>query len=136
MIRVGKANTVIDGSDVTIIASGTICVPKAILAAKALAKKGVSARVVDMATIKPLDAAAVRKAAKETRAIITVENHNIINGLGSAVAEVLAESGTVPFARIGVPDVFGQVGAVSELQQFYGITAEAIEQKALLLLKR
>lgn len=136
VIRIGKASTVMDGNDVTVIASGTICVPEAILAAESLAKKGLGARVLDMATIKPLDAAAVRKAAKETRAIITVENHNIINGLGSAVAEVLAESGTVPFARIGVPDVFGQVGSVTELQQFYGLTAEAIEQKALTLLKR
>lgn len=135
VIRIGKANTVIDGDDVTLIAAGTICVPEAILAAEALAKKGVSARVLDMATIKPLDAAAVRKAAKETRAIITVENHNIINGLGSAVAEVLAESGTVPFRRIGVPDVFGQVGAVNELQELYGITAREIEQKALALLQ-
>ena len=135
-IRIGKANTVLEGSDVTLIASGTVCVPEAILAAQALAKKGVSARVLDMATIKPLDSEAVRRAAKETRAIITVENHNIIGGLGSAVAEVLAESGTVPFARIGVPDVFGQVGTVDELQQFYGITAEAIEHRALVLLKR
>lgn len=134
VIRIGKANTVLEGNDVTVIASGTICVPEAILAAEALAKRGISARVLDMATIKPLDADAVRKAAKETRAIITVENHNILNGLGSAVAEVLAESGTVPFKRIGVPDVFGQVGAVNELQQFYGITAESIEQKALSLL--
>ena len=136
VIRIGKANTVLEGNDVTLIASGTICVPEAILAAESLAKKGVHARVLDMATIKPLDAAAVRTAAKETSAIITVENHNILNGLGSAVAEVLAESGTVPFARIGVPDMFGQVGSVTELQQFYGITAEAIEQKALALLKR
>ncbi len=135
VIRIGKANTVVDGTDVTLIASGTICVPEAILAAEALAKKGISARVLDMATIKPIDAAAVRAAAQETRAVITIENHNIINGLGSAVAEVLAESGAVPFARIGVPDMFGQVGSVLELQQFYGITAESIEQKAIALLK-
>jgi transketolase len=136
IIRIGKANKIMEGGDVTLIACGSICVPEAILAAEALAKKGVSARVLDMATVKPLDAPAVRAAAQETRAIITVENHNILNGLGSAVAEVLAESGTVPFARIGVPDMFGQVGSVTELQQFYGITAEAIEQKALTLLKR
>lgn len=134
-VRIGKANTLTDGNDVTLIAAGTICVPEALLATEALAKKGVSARVLDMATIKPLDVAAVRKAAKETRAIITVENHNIIGGLGSAVAEVLAESGTVPFRRIGVPDVFGQVGAVNELQELYGITAREIEQKALALLQ-
>lgn len=135
VIRIGKANTVLDGDDITLIASGSICVPETILAAEALAKKGVHARVLDMATVKPLDAAAVRAAARETRAILTVENHNIIGGLGSAVAEVLAESGTVPFRRIGVPDVFGQVGAVNELQELYGITAREIEQKALALLK-
>ncbi|MPN01259.1 1-deoxy-D-xylulose-5-phosphate synthase [bioreactor metagenome] len=130
----GKASTVVDnGTDMTMIVSG-ILLKKAVDAATILQQEGIRVRVLDMATIKPLDADAVRKAAKETRAIITVENHNILNGLGSAVAEVLAESGTVPFKRIGVPDVFGQVGAVNELQQFYGITAESIEQKALSLL--
>ncbi len=133
-IRIGKANTVVDGGDITLIAEGTVCVPEAIRAAESLREQGVRARVLDMATIKPLDSEAVQKAARETRAIITVENHNVINALGSAVAEVLAECGTVPFARIGVPDVFGQVGTVEELQGLYGITAGAIQRKALKLL--
>lgn len=134
-IRIGKANTLIQGNDITLIAEGTVCVPEAIRAAETLKKRGISARVLDMATIKPLDIEAVLKAARETRAIITIENHNVINALGSAVAEVLAENGTVPFARIGVQDTFGQVGTIEDLQKAYGITAEAIVQKAAELLK-
>ncbi len=134
-IRIGKANTVVQGQDITLIAEGTICVPEAIKAAEILRQRGISARVLDMATIKPLDTAAVRAAAKETGAIITIENHNIINALGSAVAEVLAESGTLPFARMGIPDVFGQVGTLDELQNLFGLTAENIAQKAEKLLK-
>lgn len=135
-IRIGKANTVVPGDDLTLIAQGSVCVPEAIHAAEALQARGISTRVLDMATVKPLDIAAVQKAARETRAIITIENHNVINGLGSAVAEVLAESGTVPFARIGAPDVVGQVGTMEELQKLFGITAEAIENKALELLAK
>ncbi|MEG2858633.1 MAG: transketolase C-terminal domain-containing protein [Clostridia bacterium] len=135
-IRIGKANQLCPGSDVTLIAAGTLCVPEAVRASDALKARGISARVLDMATIKPLDVQAVQCAARETRAIITIENHNVIGALGSAVSEVLAESGTVPFARIGVQDVFGQVGSIAELQAFYGITAQAIEQKALALLNR
>jgi len=133
-IHIGKANTLIQGNDITLIAEGSICVPEAIRAAEALKNRGISARVLDMATIKPLDIGAVQKAVKETRAIITIENHNVINALGSAVAEVLAESGAVAFARIGAQDVFGQVGSIEDLQKLYGITAEAIEQKAVELL--
>ena len=133
-IRIGRANTVIPGDDVTLIAQGSVCVPEAILAAEALKARGVSARVLDMATVKPIDAEAVRKAAKETRAILTVENHNIYNGLGSAVAEVLAESGTVPFARLGALDEPGQVGTLEELQKHFGLNAEAIERRAMDLL--
>ena len=133
-IRIGKANTVVEGNDITLIAQGTVCVPEAIRATKVLQSQGISARVLDMATVKPLDISAVQKAARETRAMITIENHNIINGLGSAVAEVLAESGTVPFARIGAPDVVGQVGTLEDLQKLFGLTAEAIVKKAIELL--
>jgi transketolase len=135
-IRIGKANTLVHGDDITLIAEGSVCVPEAIRAAEALKKRGICARVLDMATIKPLDIEAVQNAARETRAIITIENHNVINALGSAVAEVLAESGTVAFARIGAQDVFGQVGSIEDLQKLYGITAEAIEQKAADLLEK
>lgn len=135
-IRIGKANILREGGDVALIAEGSICVVEALRAAELLEAKGVSARVIDMATVKPLDAEAVRQAAAQTRALLTIENHNILNGLGSAVAEVLGESGTLPFARIGVPDAFGQVGALEELQAYYGMTGEAIAEKALELLDR
>jgi transketolase len=137
-ITIGKANTLIDGDDITLIAEGSICVPEAIRSAEALKERGISARVIDMATIKPLDSEAVRKAARETRAIITIENHNVIGALGSAVAEVLAEvlaeSGTVPFARIGAQDEFGQVGSLDDLKKHFHMTADDIVQKAIELL--
>lgn len=134
-IRIGHANTVHEGKDITLIAEGTICVPEAIQAAELLLKDGISARVLDMSTIKPLDKAAVLRAAQETGGILTIENHNIINGLGSAVAEILAENqAAIPFNRLGIPDVFGQVGTVQELQTYYGLTAVSIAEKAKKLL--
>jgi transketolase len=134
-IRIGKANTLIDGSDVTLIAEGSVCVPEAIRAAEALKERGLSARVIDMATIKPIDAEAVQKASRETRAILTIENHNIIGALGSAVAEVLAESGgAVPFKRIGAQDEFGQVGSMDDLMKHFHMTADDIAKKAVELL--
>lgn len=133
-IAIGKANTLIEGDDITLIAEGSICVPEAIRSAEALKERGISARVIDMATIKPLDSEAVRKAARETRAMITIENHNVIGALGSAVAEVLAENGTVPFARIGAQDEFGQVGSLDDLKKHFHMTADDIVQKAIELL--
>ena len=133
-IRIGKANTLLDGTDVTLIAEGSVCVPEAIRAAEILKARGVSARVLDMATIKPIDADTVRKAARETRAIITIENHNVIGAIGSGVAEVLAENGTVLFARIGIRDEFGQVGSLDDLNKHYHMTADDIVQKAIDLL--
>lgn len=133
-IRIGRANMLADGKDVTLIAEGSICVPEALRAAGMLKERGISARVLDMATIKPLDEEAVRRAARETRAILTIENHNVINGLGSAVAEVLAQTGSLPFTRVGVPDTFGQVGSVDDLKGLFGINAVAIEERALALL--
>ena len=133
-ICIGKANILREGTDVALIAEGSICIVEALRAAELLEAQGVSTRVIDMATVKPLDAETVRTAAEETRALLTIENHNILNGLGSAVAEVLGESGTLPFARIGVPDVFGQVGTLDDLKALYGINSEAIAGKALTLL--
>ena len=124
--EIGKANVLRDGKDVAIIACG-IMVPQALLAAEALAEKGVSARVIDMHTIKPLDEAAVLAAAKDCGAIVTAEEHTIIGGLGSAVAEVLAEKQqNVPFERVGIMDKFGQSGKPPVLFEAYGLTDKAM----------
>lgn len=127
--RPGKADQVRDGGDVTIFATG-VCVHEALTAAEALAKDGLSARVVNMHTVKPLDTEAVIRAAKETGAIVTAENHSIIGGLGSAVAETLASASPAPLVRVGVKDHFGQVGKMPYLMQQFGITAKDIETAA------
>ena len=123
--EIGKANQLRDGKDVAIIACG-IMVPQAVLAAQALAEKGISARVIDMHTIKPLDEAAVLAAAKDCGAVVTAEEHSIIGGLGSAVAEVLADKQNVPFERVGIKDRFGQSGKPPVLFEAYGLTDKAI----------
>ena len=124
--EIGKANVLRDGKDVAIIACG-IMVPQALLAAEALAEKGISARVIDMHTIKPLDEAAVLAAAKDCGAIVTAEEHTIIGGLGSAVAEVLAEKQqNVPFERVGIMDKFGQSGKPPVLFEAYGLTDKSV----------
>ena len=127
--QIGKAITVREGSDVTLIASG-IMVAEALCAAEQLADAGISARVLDMFTIKPIDADAVRTAAEETGAIVTCENHSVINGLGSAVAEVLVQSTLVPMELVGVQDQFGEVGDEAYLKKRFGLTAEVIAEKA------
>lgn len=132
---IGKAVTIRDGKDATIIAAG-LCVSESIKAAKMLEEKGISVRVLDMFTIKPIDKEAVIKAAKETGAIVTAENHNIINGLGSAVAEVLAENVPVPMERIGAQDVFGEVGPIDYLKERFELTAEFIVKKVLKVIER
>jgi transketolase len=136
VLEVGKAITAREGSDVTIISCGTI-MRDALRAAASLEEDGISARVVDMHTIKPLDAAAVIKAAEETGHIVTAEDHTIIGGLGSAVAEVLAEAG-IPcrFKRLGVPDVFALVGPPGQLYRHYGFDWEGIDAIARTLLRR
>ena len=118
----GKADLLRDGSDVTLIASG-VCVANALQAAETLAQEGVTARV-------PIDADAVIKAASETGALVTAENHNVIGGLGSAVAEVLAEQRPTPLERVGVKDHFGQVGKAPYLMGVFGITAADIAKAA------
>lgn len=124
---IGKAFTLRDGTDVTIIASGRM-VAQALMAADELASTGVQARVVNLHTLKPLDVEVIRQAASETPAIITVEEHNIIGGLGSAVAEVLAETNTpkVRFRRSGIPDVFTKIGSEAELTKAYGLDGPGI----------
>ena len=123
--EIGKGVELKDGTDATIIATGLL-VPDAIKATEMLADEGISVRVINMATIKPIDAEIIIKAAKETGAIVTAEEHNVIGGLGSAVAEVLCEGAPVPMKRVGTNDVFGQSGKPSELLELYGLTPENI----------
>lgn len=125
----GKADLLREGSDVTIIASG-VCVANALEAAATLAGEGVSARVLNMHTIKPVDAEAVLRAAEETGAIVTAENHSVIGGLGSAVAEVLAEGRPAPLERVGVKDHFGQVGKAPYLMGVFGIAPADVAKAA------
>ena len=127
--ELGKGVQLSDGSDVTIIATG-LMVPEAIDAAKALAEEGISARVINIHTIKPIDKDIIAKAAKETGAIVTAEEHNIIGGLGSAVAEVLCETCPVPMLRVGTEDKFGKSGKPAILLEEYGLTAANIAKKA------
>ena len=105
-------------------------VPEAIEAGKALAEEGISARIINIHTIKPIDREIIAKAAKETGAIVTAEEHNIIGGLGSAVAEVLCETCPVPMLRVGTEDKFGKSGKPAILLEEYGLTAKNIAQKA------
>lgn len=125
----GKAAVIRDGRDVTLIVAG-MEVLHALRAAEQLAAEGISARVVDMFTIKPIDKNCILTCAAETGAIVTCENGSIIGGLGSAVAEVLVEHDPVPMERIGVQDEFGEVGPQSYLEERFGLTAPFIVEKA------
>ncbi len=127
--ELGKGVCLKDGSDVTIVATG-LMVGMAVDAAKMLEEKGISARVINIHTIKPLDKDIILKAAAETGAIVTAEEHNIIGGLGSAVAEAVCEGTPVPVVRVGVNDSFGHSGKVPPLLQMYGLTAENIAANA------
>ena len=117
------------GNDVAIIATG-IMVDMAVEAAEMLKAEGISARVINIHTIKPIDREIIVKAAKETGAILTAEEHNVIGGLGSAVAEVVCEECPVPVVRLGVEDTFGRSGKVPALLELYGLTKENIVAKA------
>ena len=123
--QIGKGEVIQDGTDVAIIANG-IMVPEAIEAGKALAEAGISARVINMATIKPLDEELVLKAAAECGKIVTVEEHNILGGLGEAVCGVVSEKCPVSVKRIGVNDEFGHSGPAGALLKQFGLCAENI----------
>ncbi len=126
---IGKAQTLHVGNDVTIIACG-IMASRALAAAGALAEQGISARVLDMHTIKPLDLDAVLAAAAETGAIVTAEEHSIIGGLGGAVCEAVCELHPAPVVRVGVRDQFGKSGKPDELLTAYGLTTDEIASAA------
>ena len=133
--EIGKAAVLSRGSDVTIIASG-YCVSEAVSAAQILAEQGVSAGVVNMFTWKPVDEEVILEAAAATGAIVTAENHNVINGLGSAVAEVLVRNKPVPVEMVGVRDEFGEVGPVSYLRERFGLTDRHITEAVKRVLAR
>ena len=120
--EVGKANTIREGSDVTVLACGLMVGP-AIEAADKLAGENIKVRVINMGTVKPIDREAIVKAATETGAIVTAEEHNIIGGLGSAVAEVLAQTVPVVQEMVGIKDTFGESGSPAQLLEKYGLTA-------------
>ena len=123
--EIGKAVQIGEGTDATIIATGDV-VAEAIKAKEKLESKGINVRVLDIHTIKPIDKEAIIKCAKETKKIITIEDHNIIGGLGSAVCEVLAEEYLCKVTRIGIKDTFGKSGKAGELMEYFGLTAENI----------
>lgn len=127
--EIGKGAVLKDGTDVTIIATG-LMVNEALMAAEKLADEGISARVVNMATIKPIDRDIIVDSAKKTGVIVTAEEHNIIGGLGSAVAEVVCETVPVPVIRVGVNDVFGKSGPAVQLLHEFGLDADNIAAKA------
>ena len=132
--EIGKAKQLRDGRDVAILANGdTVCL--ALEAAEQLATQGITARVLDVHTIKPLDTAAVNACIDEIGKLVTVEDHNILNGLGSAVADILAERGKGKLKRIGIQDQFGQSAPYERLLAINGITAENIAAQAKALLK-
>jgi len=127
--ELGKGVQMADGKDVTIVATG-IMVNMALEAAKLLAEEGISARVINIHTIKPLDKDIIVKAAKETGAIVTAEEHNLMGGLGSAVSEAVCEGCPAPVLRVGIEDKFGRSGKVQPLLELYGLTPAHIVEKA------
>lgn len=133
--KIGKGVTLKDGDDVALITSGFLT-SETLKAAETLESEGIKARVVNMFTWKPIDKELIINCANETGAIVTVENHNIINGLGSAVAEVLVENIPVPMERIGSQDKFGEVGSVDYLKKAFEMTAEDIIKKVKKVLAR
>ncbi|MBE6693334.1 MAG: transketolase family protein [Ruminococcaceae bacterium] len=126
--ELGKGELLRDGKDATVVATGMM-VSLALEAAEKLAAENISVRVVNIHTIKPIDADIISAAARETGAIVTAEEHNIIGGLGSAVAEAVAECCPVPVLRVGVEDTFGRSGKVPPLLEMYGLTADNIADK-------
>ena len=133
--EIGKGVTLKDGKDVTIVATG-LMVMEALKAYDILKEEGISARIINIHTIKPLDNEIIIKAAKETGAIVTAEEHSIIGGLGEAVCSVITEEIPVPVIRVGVNDTFGMSGPAAELLKHFGLSAENIVEKAKLAIRK
>jgi transketolase len=133
--QVGRAYVLRDGADVTLVGVG-LMVARCLQAADALDREGVDARVVNLPTVKPLDEPALMKAAHETGAIVTAEEHTVVHGVGAAVASVVVRDRPVPMAFVGMKDVFGESGEADELLRKYGLTAEAIAESARDVMKR
>lgn len=133
--KIGKGVVLESGTDVTLIATG-IMVHEAVKARKILAGQGISARVINIATIKPIDKDIIIKAAYETGAVVTAEEHNVIGGLGSAVAEILCENYPVPMKRVGTRDVFGRSGKPASLLEMYGLNAQTIAENAKIVISK
>lgn len=127
--EIGKGAVLREGTDVTIVATG-LMVNEALMAAEMLQNEGISARVVNMATIKPIDRDILIDSAKKTGALVTAEEHSVLGGLGGAVTEVICETVPVPVLRVGVEDVFGKSGPAVELLHIYGLDAAHIAEKA------
>lgn len=133
--EIGKGVELKKGNDISLIATG-IMVEKALVAAEELSKEGISARVINISTIKPIDEDIIIKAAKETKGIVTVEEHSIIGGLGSAVTEVVSENAPTYVERIGTMDVFGESGDGNELLEKYGLNVKNIIDKSKKILSK
>jgi transketolase len=135
VFEVGKANTLREGSDVTIIANGVLT-HRALRAAVILRNRGISARILNMATVRPIDEDAILKAAQEIGAIVTCEEHTVFGGLGSAVAEVVVESHPVPMKMLGVPGIFAPTGSANFLLDEFGMSPDGISESAVELLNK
>lgn len=133
--KIGKASILREGRDITLIGSG-LMVSRCIEAARELSRKGISAEVINCASIKPLDEETILKSVRKTGAAVTAENHSIIGGMGSAVAELLGENAPVPMKRVGIMDRFGESGALEELFPKYGLTSAAVIEAAVAVLER
>ena len=133
--EIGKGTVVREGKDVTIVATG-ICVDSALGAAKMLEEEGISAEVVNICTIKPLDEEIILNSAKKTGKVVTVEEHSVIGGLGSAVCDILSEKQPTKVMKIGINDVFGESGPALELIQKYGLDAQSIYEKVKAFVKQ
>lgn len=132
--RIGKALRMADGSDVTIIGTG-VMVQEALKAQEELKRQGISARLLNLHTVKPIDKEEIIKAAKETGTIVTAEEHTVVGGMGSAVSEILAENCPVPMRMVGMKDRFGESGDAPELMKYFGLSAEGIVKAVLEVLK-